>query len=64
MDPPIDLFLVVANAIMLMIRPKHAKGIFNQLREPRHGKKAINIPIPANIPHTKLRICIFNLLYG
>lgn len=34
----------------LIISPTAANGMFNQLRLPRHGKKAIIIPMSARIP--------------
>jgi len=54
-----DLFpLSDVYATMLIINPTAAKGIFNQLSEPKQGINPIRKPINAKIPHIKLKICI------
>jgi len=58
MEPPLLGSFVVASAIILIINPKPAKGMLIQLRAPRHGIKAVNIPRIAKIPQIKLNVCI------
>jgi hypothetical protein len=60
MDPPFFDSFVVARAMILIINPIPAKGMFIQFRDPKHGKKAVNIPQIAKIPQTKLNVCILS----
>ena len=57
---PVPLFSGDAfeSPITLITNPRMEKGMFSQLNEPRHGKKATTAPMTAAIPQTSPSNCM------